>query len=159
MVKSLHSISFMQSSPELLAGSCLCGAVSYQAWAPFLRFAYCHCNRCRKATGTGSASNLYCSPTRSRWTAGENLISRYDLPTAKSFAVVCCKGCGSPLPRLTRSGREIVVPAGSLDTEPSMKPEANIFWQSRANWSCDPSALPTYPELPEWWLQRRDPQE
>jgi len=104
----------MSEAIEVLTGSCLCGGVSYEVRSPFLRFAHCHCSRCRKSTGTGHATNLYCSPERFRWLSGEELVSRYDFPSARSFATVVCKACGCPLPRRTRSGREIVVPAGSL---------------------------------------------
>jgi hypothetical protein len=35
-------------SDSVLSGSCLCGAVTYKVRAPFLRFAHCHCARCRR---------------------------------------------------------------------------------------------------------------
>lgn len=141
----------MSEPTEILRGSCLCGDIAYEVWSPFLRFAHCHCSRCRKATGTGHATNLYCSPDRFRWIKGEKLIERYDLPVARSFAAVVCRMCGSPLPRLTRSGSELVVPAGSLDGEPSVRPNARIFWGSRASWSCEDDVLPRYDGLPDWW--------
>jgi hypothetical protein len=71
---------------EVLGGSCLCEAVRYRVEAPFLRFAHCHCTRCRKATGTGRATNLYAAPARFRWTSGQESTVRFDLPTARSFA-------------------------------------------------------------------------
>ena len=156
MGRLAQTLGLMSHAIQTLSGSCLCGAVSYEVTAPFLRFVYCHCSRCRKSTGSAFASNLYCSPTRFRWTKGEHCISRYDLPSARSFAVVVCNTCNSPLPRLTRGGNEVVVPAGSLDTESSTRPEAHIFWKSKAIWFSDNDALPTYSELPEWWLERRD---
>jgi hypothetical protein len=142
---------FMNSEPELLTGCCLCGAVTYEVRSPFLRFAHCHCSRCRKATGTGHATNLYCAPEQFAWLTGEDLVVRYDLPSARSFATVFCCRCGCPLPHRTRSGREIVVPAGSLDKQPKQKPQVRIFWNSRVNWSCDGDDLPRFAELPEWW--------
>ena len=143
----------MNEVAEVLTGSCLCGGVTYEVWSPFLRFAHCHCRRCRKATGTGHATNLYCSPERFRWVTGEELLSRYDLPSASSFATVTCSTCGCLLPRLTRSGREVVVPAGSLDVEPSVAPNARIFCNSKVSWSCDHEDIRQYAELPEWWTQ------
>lgn len=53
--------------PESLAGSCLCGAVTCEVRAPFLQFAHCHCGRCRKASGTGHATNLYALPANFSW--------------------------------------------------------------------------------------------
>jgi hypothetical protein len=131
---------------EILGGSCLCGAVRYSVEGPFLSFVHCHCTRCCKATGTGHATNLYAAPARFRWTSGQGSTVRFDLPTARSFATTFCRHCGSPLPHHTRSGREVVVPAGSLDHAPRLKPQARIFWDSRLPWSCAEGDIPVYPE-------------
>jgi hypothetical protein len=136
---------------EVLRGGCLCGGVTYEVRAPFLRFAHCHCARCRKATGTAHATNLYASPDRFRWTSGMDQVVRFDLPTAKGFATTFCRVCGSPLPHHTRSGRELVVPAGSLDDSPSLRPRARIFFDSAAPWGCGSDDLPCFSEYPEWW--------
>ncbi len=136
---------------ELLRGGCLCGAVTYEVNAPFLRFAHCHCSRCRKATGSAHASNLYVPPDQFSWTSGQDSVVRFDLPTARSFSTTFCGSCGTPLPHHTRSQREIVVPAGSLDTEPSVSPEAHIFWKSRPRWSCINGDLPQFAEYTDDW--------
>jgi len=138
-------------SDGVLSGSCLCGAVAYTVRGPFLRFAHCHCGRCRKATGTGHASNIYVDPANFEWVAGHELTKRFDLPSARSFATTFCTTCGSPLPHHTRSGREIVIPAGSLDDVPSIAPRVRIFWDSRAPWACSANGLETSGELPRWW--------
>jgi|ERR1700687_3460761 len=139
---------------ELLHGSCLCGAVTYQVRAPFLRFAHCHCSRCRKATGSAHASNLYVAPEQFAWNSGRDEIVRFDLPTARSFATTFCRRCGAPLPHHTRSGLEIVVPAGSLDEEPSRRPQAHIFWDSAPSWSCGSGDLPRFAEYTDDWPAR-----
>jgi hypothetical protein len=115
-------------------GSCLCGTVRYEVRAPFDRFLYCHCSRCRKATGTAHAANAVVKPDAFHWTAGENNVVRYDLPTARSFATAFCKTCGSPVPHLTRSGLRVIVPAGTFDDEPGAKPDIHAYWGSRADW-------------------------
>src|SRR4051794_18305400 len=82
----------------------LCGRVSFEFDLPFQTFVNCHCSRCRKATGTAHAVNGTVAPDALRWLSGEESITRYDLPTAKSFATSFCKECGSPVPHLTRGG-------------------------------------------------------
>ncbi len=144
-------------SEERLRGSCLCGAVRYEVSGPFLRFAHCHCSRCRKATGAAHASNLYASPERFSWTAGRELVVRFDLPTARSFATTFCRTCGSPLPHTTRSGRELVVPAGSLDDAPSLRPQTRIFSTSRSGWSDCGEDLPRFDEYSEDWRSESVP--
>lgn len=138
-------------SDARIEGSCLCGAVRYEVAGPFLRSAHCHCSRCRRATGSAHATNLYVASDQLRWLAGEDRVRRYDLPTARSFSTTFCTACGTPLPGHTRSGAEIVVPVGSLDREPVLKPQLNIFWASRPGWSCADSDLPSYDELSPAW--------
>ena len=138
-------------SAEILRGSCLCGRVIYEVRAPFLRFAHCYCSRCRKATGSSHATNLYVLPEQFSWLSGQEFTSRFDWARAKSFATTFCMSCGSPLPHHTRSGREVVVPAGSLDSEPIIKPQGNIFWDSRASWACGGAELPRFAEYTENW--------
>src|SRR5262245_9800931 len=43
----LHSANVWR--PAMLTGSCLCGAVAYQADAIIERIVHCHCQTCRKA--------------------------------------------------------------------------------------------------------------
>ena len=125
-----------------MRGSCLCGAVHYEVRLPFGSFVNCHCSRCRKATGSAYAANAVVAPDSFRWTRGEDLVARYDLPEARSFATAFCRHCGSPLPHLTRSGREVILPAGSFDDDPGVRSSGHAFWESRAAW-LEPPGKPT----------------
>jgi len=127
----------------IVAGSCLCGIVAYEARLPFLQFVNCYCSRCRKATGSAYAANALVKPDAFLWIRGEDKINRYDLPTAHSFATSVCSRCGSPVPHFTRSGREVIIPAGSLDSDPGEKPSRNVHWSSRVPWLPPPGDLPT----------------
>ena len=120
-----------------LRGSCLCGAVVYEVTEPFDHFLYCHCMRCRKATGTAHAANAVVKPDAFRWTQGEAEVVRFDLPTARSFATAFCRHCGSPMPHLTRSKMRVIVPAGTFDGEPAASPSVHAYWRSRAGWFND----------------------
>lgn len=96
--------------------------------------------------GHGHASNLLFKPGTLRWLKGEELIKVYKVPEAKRFAPHFCPACGGQVPRYVKETDFIVVPAGSLDSEPAIKPQARIFWDSRASWSCSGDGLPVYPE-------------
>jgi hypothetical protein len=131
-----------------LSGSCLCGSVVYELSGEPLRFYHCHCQRCRKATGTGHATNIIMKPAGVRWLAGESLLRHYKVPEAARFGTNFCSHCGSPLPRVAPDMSRAVVPAGTLDVDPGIVPEARIFDGSRAAWSCDASELPRYETYP-----------
>jgi len=132
-------------SNSSLAGSCLCGEVQYVATGEAVRFYHCHCKRCRKASGTGHASNVFVKGTLS-WESGEELIKSYKLPEAERFTNTFCGNCGGRLPRFIEPMGVVFIPAGSLDTEPGISPQARIFGGSRTDWSCDETGLPTFTE-------------
>lgn len=130
-----------------LSGSCLCGKVSYTANGEAQRFFHCHCKRCRKASGTGHASNLFLKGTL-QWESGEELVKSYKVPEAERFSNTFCGNCGARLPRFVEEFDMVFIPAGSLDVEPGFAPQARIFAGSRASWSCDLTELPTFEEYP-----------
>jgi hypothetical protein len=135
-------------SEHKVTGSCLCGKVSYQITGPLRLFQYCHCSRCRKFTGSAFGANLLVPPERFKWLGGEELVGRFEPEGARHFATSFCRNCGSSLPWLTQSGTAVVVPAGTLDGDPDVRPIQNIFFGSRAAWYTEPGAIPAHDELP-----------
>lgn len=131
-----------------MRGSCVCGAVAYRIEPPFLAFQYCYCSRCRKATGSAHAANLFVAGERFCWEHGEDHAQRYELPGAKYWCSGFCDVCGSSLPWRTRTGKAFIVPAGTLDDDPQTKPTRNIFFASRAPWLSPGSELDTFDEGP-----------
>ncbi len=133
---------------EAIGGACVCGAVRYSIRAPFLAFQLCHCSRCRKATGSAHAANLFVRTDQLVWEAGEEHVRRYELPEARYWSHCFCDTCGSSLPWLSRTGKAWIVPAGTLDGDPGAQPSRNIYWASRAPWYVHVSELPTFDEAP-----------
>jgi Uncharacterized conserved protein len=134
-------------------GACLCGAVAFRIWGPFERFVLCHCSRCRKATASVHAANLFTAPDHVEWLHGVDLIRRYQVPEARSFSKCFCIQCGSALPYVSRNGAHLIVPAGVLDEDPGLEPDRQIFWDSRACWYEAGLAAPRFAAYPpEGWL-------
>ncbi|MDC5806238.1 GFA family protein [Vibrio europaeus] len=73
------------------------------------------------------------SPSNIQWTKGEDKIKRFDHPT-RSFSKAFCIECGSGLPYLSQSGKFLIVPAGSLNEEPSKELDAQIFCSEQTHW-------------------------
>lgn len=134
----------MSSTPS--RGSCVCGAVRYLVEGPFGGFKYCHCSRCRKASGSAHCANLFAGPESVRFEAGEEQVKRYDLPEAKHWSRAFCATCASHVPFLARSGKAWVIPAGSLDDDPGHRPDSNIQFGSRAPWYTPTAELPHHDE-------------
>lgn len=133
---------------ESITGSCLCQSVKYEYVGPEFVFQYCHCSRCRKFTGSAHAANIIIDPKQFKWLSGEELLGRFEQPDVAHFATCFCKNCGSSLPWLAKSGRSVVIPAGTLDQDPGIRPKQNIFWGSRAVWREAVEDLPKHDELP-----------
>src|SRR5215470_14968068 len=95
------------------SGSCLCGEVRFEVDGDFERFYLCHCEFCRKDTGSTHAANLFTSPAGLKWLSGEERVKRFNLPSTKHVRSFCSI-CGSALPCIQMNGTLLVVPAGSL---------------------------------------------
>ncbi|MCB1666437.1 MAG: GFA family protein [Pseudomonadales bacterium] len=130
-----------------LHGSCLCGEVRFEIDGDFQNFYLCHCSRCRKDTGSAHAANLFSTTATLIWLSGTRLVKRFELAGtqhARSF----CSQCGSALPGEQIHGALLVVPAGSLDDEPALGPEAHLCTASRAGWDRELESLTCFPGLP-----------
>ena len=129
-------------------GSCLCGDVTYQFSGPEFVFQYCHCSRCRKFTGSAHAANIIVAQQQFEWLSGESSVGRFEHPDARHFATCFCTRCGSSLPWLAKSGGSVIIPAGTLDEDPGIRPLHNIFYQDRAPWLKAVEELVSYDALP-----------
>jgi hypothetical protein len=128
-------------------GSCLCGTVRFKVEGAFDSFYLCHCQHCKKDTGSAHAANLFSQSAKLSWLSGADAVTTFTLPGtrhSRSF----CKFCGSALPN-TQSAGVLIVPAGSLDTDVSILPTAHIFSSSKANWEKASEEVPTFEKLPD----------
>ena len=129
------------------SGSCLCQQVKYEVEGNFDGFILCHCTYCQKDTGSAHAANLFSSSAKLNWISGKDKVKTFNLvPTrhTKSF----CVDCGSAMPSLQMGGQLLVVPAGSLDTEVPVKPQAHIFYASKASWENGLDQITKFEKLP-----------
>jgi hypothetical protein len=120
--------------PGATRGSCLCGSVTFVVEGEPLRAHNCHCSRCRKGRSAAFASNLFTKADGVRFTRVEELLASYKIPEAKHFTQVFSCTCGSIMPRISVDRDLAIVPMGSLDDNPGMRPQAHIFVASKAPW-------------------------
>ncbi|MCT2400841.1 GFA family protein [Novosphingobium mangrovi (ex Huang et al. 2023)] len=129
-------------------GSCLCGAVTFEVHGRFDSFFLCHCQRCRKDTGSAHAANLFAASARLTWLSGHDHVSTYSLPGTRHQRSFCTE-CGSALPCLQMDGALLAVPAGSLDSPLPLRPDAHICYASRADWDDHLEGIAKLDSLPE----------
>lgn len=132
-----------------VGGSCLCGDVTFRFSKGCAKLMMqCHCTRCRKVKGAAHASNVFVAPEHFEWLTGKDKVVNFDLPDAARFGNSFCHQCGSSVPRQAESSPLINVPAGALDDDPGIKPKANIFVKSKANWFNISDQVPEHDEMP-----------
>ena len=128
-------------------GSCLCGNVKYEIRGEFQAAVYCHCSRCRKASGSAFASNAVVATKDFVVVAGKESLKTFSTPAGvhRQF----CSNCGSPIISYRDSVPELVrVRMGTIDTPLARGAEAHIFVGSKAAWFEILDDLPQHVERP-----------
>lgn len=134
--------------PGVTAGSCLCGAVAYEITGDPMFMQSCHCERCRRARGAAHGTNIFFKADQFRWVRGSESIGEYKLPEARFHTIAFCRQCGSAAPKISAERGFAIIPAGTLDTDPSMRPQRHIFTNYKAPWFQITDSIPQFPEGP-----------
>ena len=118
----------------MVRGSCLCGDVTFEYEAPASPFQFCHCRRCRKASGS-----LFAGYTVRglEFLTGADRIGSYEAPilhAPPAYRRDFCTRCGSPLPWPTGEADVYALPAGALDEDPGLRPERHVWVNQQAPW-------------------------
>jgi hypothetical protein len=145
--EAIHSPRKTEPTPEAVRGGCLCGAVAYEIPRPIAGpIVFCHCSRCRRARAAAHNANFFVDLTRFRWLRGAERVATYKVPEAERFTQAFCRDCGSPVAHVGQA--RVVVPAGSLDDDPGIRPGMHIFAGSKAPWFEIRDDLARYDEYP-----------
>lgn len=119
-----------------LTGKCLCGGVSYATSGKPLVTYYCHCNDCKKSTG--SAFHVGFVVKQSDINIKANDLREYT-KTADSGNQMTrrfCGDCGSPLFTIDSGKPEnLVIKAGSLDDPSLVSPSAELWTCHKVAWA------------------------
>jgi hypothetical protein len=129
----------------MIRGSCLCGQVNYELDGGIELINHCHCSMCRKAHGAAFGSFLHASSAGFRWSSGEGLVERYQSSAGNVRAF--CRVCGSNMP-VVENANHVIIPAGTLDDDPGVRPVVNIFAGFKAPWFDITDSLPQFHEFP-----------
>jgi len=128
-----------------IAGSCLCGSVTYEVTGPLRFVGNCHCSKCRKSHGAAFVTWGIIEPGEFNWVTGEDLVQHYESSPGRTRCF--CGKCGSPL-AATHSGTVGEVVVGTLDGDPGGRPREHIFVGSKASWHEITDVLPQHEAWP-----------
>ncbi len=129
----------------MIRGSCLCGGVRFEIARAAGPFELCHCNRCRKSSGTAFVAGLGVRSEDFRLLAGRELITSYEAPILEhppAYRTNFCSRCGSPVPLSPEGAPWFEIAAGLLDDDPGVRPDRHIYVDYMAGWLEIDDALP-----------------
>jgi len=136
------------SEKYFATGQCLCAKVKYTISAAPRVMSQCHCDDCRRATGTGHASNAFFKQNDVHITGA---TSSY-VSVADSGATVTryfCPICGSLLfGALSGLKNILAVAVGSIDDSSWFKPTAIVYNKHKPPWDFMDESIPTYTAMP-----------
>ena len=116
-----------------MTAECLCGGVRIEISGKVGPVVYCHCSRCRKASGTAFGANA--DVRRRYWTltSGEDLLREFE--SSPGVFRAFCGRCGSPIySRGVANPDTVRVRLGILDEDPDRRSLAHVWVGSKAPW-------------------------
>lgn len=127
-------------------GSCHCGAVQYRVPESLGEVKYCHCQTCRKLTGTAFSSVALVSADDFELLKGESELRAYE-STAGKFRYHC-RHCFAPIfVRLESRPEQVRIRLGLLDFSPQVNVTGHIWVSEKAAWYSITDDLPQSPEF------------
>jgi hypothetical protein len=128
----------------MLTGSCLCGAVAYEADAAVERIVHCHCRTCRKTHGAAFSSVTAVPREKFRWSRGADRLGAIESSPGK-FRRFCTQ-CGSHIMAERVAQPVVLLRLGCLDTPVTDRPQIHIWRSDGAPWYDPRLQLPEKPE-------------
>ena len=116
---------------SIFTGSCLCGSVNYKSNSDPLVIQNCHCDQCRKATGSVYLTNLFIKEENFEITGEVNNYTHLS-DAGNNMTKYFCPNCGSQVFG-KNSGRPgiITIRAGTVNEKDIIKPTRNLFLKSK----------------------------
>lgn len=128
-------------------GSCLCGGIQFEIDKAIGPAEFCHCNRCRKVSGSNTLLMIRVKAKDYRVLSGRELFKTYSAPVLHNpppYQSTFCSNCGSPVPDPSPTGEFVDIPAGAFDDDPGIRPDKHIFIEFMPRWDVVRDGLPTY---------------
>lgn len=129
----------------LRSGGCLCGNIRFSVRVD-PRVHYCHCEMCRRVTGSAFAVLCWVDRDALRWASHSPALRRSSPLARRGF----CGECGTPLSLDYDGSPEIGLHAGTFDDPNTLRPAYNYGADRRLTWVCAGLGLPDHPIEERW---------
>lgn len=116
---------------SLTQGRCLCGNVRFQVEGKPVWIGHCHCQSCRRNTGSVLATFVGFKPSQVTYLNGEQGLYESSPGVRRRF----CTNCGTPLSyEADKFPNEIHLYLCTLDEPERYVPQFHVFYSERVPW-------------------------
>ena len=127
-----------------ITGSCLCGAVTFECDG-LGAASYCHCEDCRRLTGSAFNVGVRCASDGFRVKSGELGSFTKNGSTGSELTRWFCQSCGSPIYGSSVADPSIVfIRAGALNDPKVVKPSLEAWTSSKVGWADIPPGIRSF---------------
>ena len=129
-------------------GSCLCKRVTFEVVGSIDHSRYCHCENCRKFSGTAQAAWGLASASAFTVAPSNPEVTRFD--AGSGGLRVFCTSCGSPLWFEPAGMPEFVgIALGAIDDGEVTPPSVHLWTRSSPDWESINDDLPQFNTTPD----------
>jgi hypothetical protein len=131
-----------QAMPVRARGHCLCGAVTYEVRGPLRQVVACHCDECRRWTGSFFNAT---AALRANVTIGDDGSLAWYRSSASARRGFC-RDCGTSLFFEPEGTDRLVICAGTLDKPTGLELKVHIFTDEKGDYYQLSDDLPKKPQ-------------
>lgn len=132
----------------VFSGKCLCGRVTYKVNTEPMAIFNCHCDDCRRATGSVFGTNLFVSEDKIEIRGKVSSYSHIS-DSGSRMTKLFCPNCGSLMfGKNSAKVNVISIRAGTVDEKDLIKPMINVFMDSRIPSTSIDKSLKQVPRMP-----------
>ena len=140
----------IQNMKNKYSGNCLCGAITYEADGQPIVVAQCHCDECRRLSGTGHTVGAMFSSeavTLSGTLRKFKYLSGKGSEVSKAF----CAQCGSPIYGTnSRIPNHLTLTLGSMNDATGLDVQVVIFARDKQHWDQLGQDVMSFATQPDW---------
>ena len=138
------NIQAKQNSDSVIHGSCLCGAVHFNAELPQKWCAHCHCSMCRRQHGAGYVTWVGFHSRQVHIDDPDSALQWHESSPGARRGF--CRICGSSLFFESQKwADETHVALGCIDEPHPFKPTAHAYYDTHVSWMSVDEGLKIYP--------------
>ena len=131
-------------------GRCLCGAVTYDADGSPIIVAQCHCDECRRLSGTGHTIGAM-FPVKAVVVRGTLSQFKYRSAKASEVTKAFCGRCGSPIyGKNSQTPDHLTLTLGSMDDAADLNVQVVIFDRDKQHWDQIGQDVEFFATQPDW---------